>query len=297
MLSWSFTRKARFDTCRRRYFYDRFWGQDPKLKWKLFEMRNITSLSKLRGQAVHAVISGALRGIRLGVDVDIEMAKQSITEILRSKYMESQKRLWHFDNRPPNRKLSEIANLHEHYYDFPNAGECAREARAVSWKCIENLMNSELWGEIKASEPRSWMEIDEEDFPHFDIDGIRIYAKIDFAHSCGAPTIIDWKTGPSSEQDRKQLILYSLYAESKWDWKPEETELAAVYLYPEFSVDTFHPTPDAVEAVREEVKLGFNQMLELETAFGPVNIDNFPMTDGRQSCPWCRFRGMCEIPA
>lgn len=294
-LSWSISRKTHFDSCRRHYFYDRFWGQDPKLRWKLYEMRNISTLTMLRGQVVHAVIGGALRGIRLGVDVDLDMAKQSVTEIMRAKYMESQKRLWHIDNRPQGRKLSEIANILEHYYQFPDVHDRAREARAVAWTCIENLFGSELWREIHASEPRSWKEIDEDDFPCFDIDGIQVYTKIDFAHESGARTIIDWKTGQPGEQDRDQLILYSLYARAKWEWDPEQTDLRVVYLYPEFHIDSFRPTSDQVEAVREAAKRSFEEMVELEPAFGPANIDSFPPTDDRKYCPWCRFRGMCGI--
>ena len=294
-LSWSFSRKTHFDSCRRHYFYDRFWGQDPKLRWKLYEMRNISTLTMLRGQVVHAVISGALRSVRLGLNVDLEMAKQSTTEIMRVKYMESQKRLWHIDNRPRDRKVSEIANLLEHYYKFPDIGERAREARAVAWQCLENVMGTDLWREIVSSDPKQWMEIDEDDFPCFEIDGIKIYTKIDFAHCNGSPTIIDWKTGAAGEQDRSQLILYSLYAQSKWEWEPTETDLAAVYLYPEFRVDSFRPTADEVEAVKEEARQSFGEMVELEPAFGEADVESFPPTENKQYCPWCRFRGMCGI--
>lgn len=294
-LSWSFTRKGRFDTCRRRYFYDRFWGQDPKLRWKLFEMRNITTLAKLRGQIVHDVISRALRSIRLGVDVDVEIAKQSVNEIIREKYMESQKRLWEFDNRPPGRKLSEITNLHEHYYSYPDIGDRAREARQVAWTCVENLLGSDIWREIAASDPKQWMEIDEDSFPSFDLEGIRIFTKIDFAHNNGSRTIIDWKTGSASAENRRQLALYSLYAQAKWEWQPEETDLAAVYLYPEFAVDLFRPTTDDVEAVKAEAKQSFEELLSLEPAYGPADIEAFPKTDDSRKCEWCRFRKICGI--
>lgn len=294
-LSWSFSRKTHFDSCRRHYFYDRFWGQDAKLKWKLYEMRNISTLTMVRGQIVHTVISRALRSIRLGLEVDIETAKQSVTEIIRERYMESKRRLWHFDNRPRDRKMSSITNILEHYYGFPDVDSKALEAREVAWQCVENLMSSELWQEIAASDPKLWMEIDEDDFPHFDIDGIRVYANIDFAHTCGAPTIMDWKTGAQGEQDRGQLILYSLYAQSKWEWEPTKTTLAAVYLYPEFTIDRFSPAADEVEAVKDEARKSFAEMVELEPAYGPADAESFPPTEDKHYCPWCRFRGMCGI--
>jgi hypothetical protein len=294
-LSWSFSRKTHFDSCRRHYFHDRFWGQDPKTRWKLFEMRHISTLAMLRGAVVHEVISRALRSIRLGLDVDLETAKQSVSEIIREKYMESQKRLWHIDNRPPDRKASNITNLLEHYYEFPDIGERAREARAVAWQSVENLMGSDIWREIAASDPKRWMEIDEDSFPHFDLDGIQVYTKIDFAHCNGNPTIIDWKTGAESEQDRLQLVLYSLYARAKWEWELELTDLAAVYLYPEFRADLFRPTQEDIRAVKDEAKHSFGEMLALEPAYGPADIEKFPKTDNENNCHWCRFRGMCGI--
>lgn len=258
-------------------------------------MRNISTLTMLRGQVVHTVISRALRSIRLGLDVDIETAKQSVTEVIRERYMESKRKLWHYDNRPRDRKQSSITNILEHYYDFPDVDNRALEARAIAWQCVENLMGSALWQEIATSDPKLWMEIDEDDFPNFEIDGIKIYSIIDFAHVCGAPTIIDWKTGTPGEQDRQQLILYSLYAQSKWEWEPEQTNLTAVYLHPVLNIDTFTPTSDQIDAVKEEARQSFSQMMEVEPAFGPADPANFPPTDNKQFCPWCRFRGMCEI--
>lgn len=294
-LSWSFSRKTHFDSCRRHYFYDRFWGQDPKLKWKLFEMRNISTLTMLRGAVVHEVISRALRSIRLGVEIGVDVAKQSVSEIMREKYMESKRRLWHIDNRPPGRKLADITILLEHYYGLPDADNHALEARDEAWRCVENLLGSKMWQQIAASDPKRWMEIDEDAFPHFDLDGIQVYTRIDFAHCSGNPTIIDWKTGVAGEQDRRQLVLYSLYAKAKWQWEPAETDLTAVYLYPDFAVDAFRPTEDDVQSVRDEVKASFAEMLALEPAYGPANIELFPPTENKQYCPWCRFRGMCGI--
>jgi len=323
-MSWSFSRKTHFDSCRRHYFYDRFWGQDPKLKWKLYEMRNISTLTMLRGAIVHEVISRALRSIRMGANITVDVAKQSASEIIRERYMESKRRLWHIDNRPPGRKASTITNLLEHYYNLPDPDNRALEARQVAWDCLENLMSSEIWQQIASSDTKLWMEIDEDDFPNFDLDGIRVYANIDFAHSSknaehfcslrgtvysaaqqsrgsschdsdGANTIIDWKTGAAGEQDRRQLTLYSLYAKSKWEWEPTETNLAAVYLYPEFAIDSFRPTDEDVESVRAEVKASFAEMLAVEPAYGLANVDLFPETQDKRHCPWCRFRGMCDI--
>lgn len=293
-LSWSCSQAGRFEACRRRYFYHRFWGQDPKLRWRMYEMRNLTTLSKLRGQIVHDVIAEALKSLRYGVTITPKNAKDNVTAIIRERYAESARKLWHIDNRPPGRKLSEITSLLEHYHHFPNLNERAREAQQVAWKCVENLIGSEYWAEIAGSSPSGWIEIEEGDFPSFDLDGIKVYTKIDLAHSNGANTIIDWKTGAPNDADKDQLTLYSLYAQSKWDWDPSETTLAAVYLQPELQIKTFTPTPDELEAVREQVKESFARMMELEPAYGPADISGFPISENSSQCAWCRFQGICE---
>lgn len=294
LLSWSISRKTHFESCRRHYFYHRFWGQDPKLRWRIFEMRNLTTLTMLRGQIVHTVIAEALKSVRYGQAVTPKLAKDSVTAIIRERWQESARKLWHVDNRPPGRKQSEFTSLVEHYYQFPNLSERARDAQQVAWACVENLIGSDLWAGIASSSPSDWMEIENEEFPSFDLDGIKIYTKIDFAHANGVNTIIDWKTGKPGDNDRKQLALYSLYAQSKWEWDPQETQLMAVYLHPELHVETFTPTQPDLDAVREEVKASFSQMMELEPTFGPADIKDFPTNGAPGECGWCRFRGICE---
>ncbi len=293
-LSWSLSKKSRFDSCRRQYFYHRFWGQDASLRWRLFEMRNLTTLAMLRGQVVHSVIAEALKSAKLGITTDAQAAKRRVTDVIRQRYMESAKRLWHVDNRPEGRKASDITSLIEHYYKYPNINERAREAQLAAWKCVENLFDSQVWRDLSTSEPASWIEIDEDLFQHFDLDGIQVYARIDFAHAKPAPTIIDWKTGAASGQDRVQLALYSLYAQRKWDWDPPRTRLTAVYLYPDLCVEVFSPTAEEIEAAKQTAKDSFNQMMELEPAFGPADIECFPMTEDLRACSWCGFKGVCE---
>ena len=293
-LSWSVSTKKRFETCKRRHFYHRYWGQAPSTRWKIYEMRCITNLAKLRGEAAHAALGGALRGVRLGHIIDINTAKQSITEMLRCKYQESYRKMWATLESRRGRKWSEICNLHEHYYNHEDTAQKTRDARQVAWKCVENAMGSDLWRQIVTSDPKQWMEIDEDNFPSFDLDGIKVYTKIDFAHQNGKPTIIDWKSGSKNEADRGQLMVYALYAQAKWGWDPTQMTLAAAYLYPDYEIQEFTPSHEEVESTRESIKHSFDEMLALESALGRADIDDFPVTDDKRACTWCRFRGLCE---
>jgi len=293
-LSWSFSRRTHLDDCRRHYFYHRFWGQDPKTRWLLYEMRNITTLAMLRGSVAHQVIAESLAALRDGNALALEAARERVTEIMREKLRESYYKAWHIDNRPQGRKVSEFTNLLEHYYAFPDTEERAREHRDIAQTCIENLFRSELWAEIAATDPANWKAVEDEGFPSFDLDGIKVYARIDFAYSHDQPTIIDWKTGAEGDEDHRQLALYSLFAQWKWGWNPSETKLAAVYLQPDLTIDAFTPTVGDIDDVTDLVKRSFNEMLELEPVYEKADMSRFPLTDNIDHCRWCRFQGICE---
>jgi len=264
------------------------------MRWKLYEMRNITTVVMLRGLVVHAVIAESLAALRDGSAMTLDAARERVTEIMREKLRESYYKSWHIDNRPQGRKASEFTNLLEHYYAFPDTDQRAREHRNIAQACVGNLLQSELWAEIAATDPANWKAVEDEGFPSFDLDGIKVYVRPDFAHSHGQPTIIDWKTGAAGDEDRRQLTLYSLYAHSKWGWEPCETKLAAVYLQPDFAADSFTPAAEDIDGITDLVKRSFNEMLELEPVYEKADIDRFPPTDNTDHCRWCRFQGVCE---
>ncbi len=292
-LCWSFSRSREFSECPRSHFFDRFWGQDPNTSYDIYKLRMLTTLPALRGSVVHMVIAEMLRSVREGSPLSLEEAKERVTTVLRERYMESAKRLWHKNNRPPGRKMHEFTSLFEHYYKTPNVVEQARDARRIAWTCLENLAGSDFWNRLTQSDPSAWIEIEDAEFHSFDLDGIQVYARPDFAQSGSSPTIVDWKTGEPSDQDRRQLVVYSLYARFRWDWDPLNTTLSAVYLHPDFHVHSFTPTADDIQAAKSLIKEGFERMLELEPTVGPAKMETFPMSRDLHRCRWCRFQEVC----
>ncbi len=293
-LTWSYSNKTHFDDCRRHYFYHRFWGQDPKTRWRIYEMRNISTLAMMRGRVTHKVIADALLDLKNGVRTSPETARKNTLALLREYYLESAKHLWHIDNRPPGRKPSDITNLLEHYYSLPNTEDRARKAQQVANECVNNLLGSDYWREIEESDPAGWKTIEEPNFPSFEVDDIKVYATVDFARESPARIVTDWKTGSPGERDRQQITLYALYAQSKWEWDPAQTRLDLVYIHPEFNLVSFTPTADDIDKARNTVRESFAQMMEVEPAVGRADIADFPLTDNTTNCRWCRFQGICE---
>jgi hypothetical protein len=292
-LCWSFSSSREFERCRRAYFFWRFWGQDPRSSYRIYKLRQLTTLPALRGEVVHTVIADALRMAKSGEIMDLDAAKDRVTEELRRRFIESAKRMWEKPNRPVGKKMYEFTSLAEHYYGEEDAKDKAREARQIAWKCLENLMGSELWSELCSSDPSNWVEIEEEQYHSFDLEGIQVHSRIDFAHTNGTPTIIDWKTGEPSEDDHRQLLVYALYAGARWEWDPLGTTLSAVYLHPEVHIDSFIPTADDLRGAEEMIKESFARMLEVEPTYGPADREQFPFSENPRLCAWCNYREIC----
>ena len=293
-LHWSFSLHTHFESCRRHYFYHRFWDQDPKLKWQIREMRNITTLTMLRGLVVHDIIKDCLNAVRDHKEISIDEQMERVTTIMRQKMRESYYQMWRLGNRPQESKQSDFTNLLEHYYNFPDTESRARESRDIAQACIRNLLESDFWHQITKTNCETWRTTDDR-IVQFELEGIRTYVKLDFAHAHGQPTIIDWKTGKQTNQDQLQLTLYSLYAQQAWGWDPKQTRLVAAYLYPDFEILELTPEQMHIDETTKLVKESFLKMLELEPAEGELaDITRFPITDDVRNCRWCRFQGICE---
>jgi hypothetical protein len=109
------------------------------------------------------------------------------------------------------------------------------------------------------------------------------------------PTIIDWKTGREDEDDAQQLVLYTIYAEEKWGWNPLTTRLQSVYLSPEeVRIETFTPTIEEIEGLKDHIKTSYAEMAALEPIPGQIaDISLFSQTQSGL-CKWCNFIRMCS---
>lgn len=141
------------------------------------------------------------------------------------------------------------------------------------------------------------------DLPTFELDGIKVYAKYDFAlHSDTETLIFDWKTGKvgtKSEADvAEQLHTYAKYAFEAWGTKPENLRLFAVWLSIG-SANCLHEvpyTPDLL-ANLEDLWRDKHRVLTSKLQMAGNNpmgiLDQFPMTSSVYRCASCRFR-VCE---
>jgi len=293
---WSMSLSRSFKRCKREFFYDVFWGQDERWKWHLYEMRRLRNLKAFRGIAVHDVIANLLEKSRRGERVEKAEALAEVVGVLHRGFTESSSGWWNRDLRPPNLELKDITCLIEHYYQFDKDLVNAEFEKQLEHakRCVENLFELDVWQKLLRSDPKRWMAIDRTQPLSFDLDGVRVILKLDFACEFGARRVVDWKTGAPSNSDRFQLVLYSLYAEKQWGWSPPtSTKLTAVYLYPEASRADFCATEQEIQSVCSTVKHSFSEMMEPLHRTGRADENDYPRTESSATCPVCRFQGVC----
>ncbi|MGC8834015.1 MAG: PD-(D/E)XK nuclease family protein [Armatimonadota bacterium] len=294
---WSFALFRSFNRCKREFFYDFFWGQNERWKWCLYEMKRLRTLKAFRGTAVHDVIANLLEKSRRGERVNKDAALSELVDVLRRGYMESSSGWWNSDLRPPDLRLKDVTCLLEHYYRFEKDLVDAEFEEQLEYAkhCIENLFKLDVWKRLLQSNSKRWMAIDRTQPLSFDLDGVRVILKLDFACEFGSRRVVDWKTGAPSSDDRFQLALYSLYAEKQWGWSPPtSTKLTAVYLYPEASRAEFCVTEQDIQNVCALVKRSFAEMMEPVHRTGRPDENDYPRTESSATCPKCRFQGVCS---
>jgi len=142
--------------------------------------------------------------------------------------------------------------------------------------------------------PEQWLELEER--AAFALDDIKVWVQLDFAlRGAAGPTIYDWKTGKADvEATRRQLALYALYAQKRWEADPEHITLV------EFNLNNgelfeHKPAPEDLAAVRERVASSSAAMKALlqDPEQNVAQEESFALTDNEKACLRCPFRRVC----
>jgi len=300
-LAWSFALRRCMEECKRAYYYRRFWSQRPAERRKrLWEMSHLKTVPMLRGEVVHLAIANALKQAERGEVPGIGQVGDEALSLIRCKVSESKSEMWRDGMLPPGKRASEVTILSEHYYGCPEDTLRIRVAEAE--ECVTSalgvLLASELWARlVRGLCARKWSLIERaNELGEFHIGTAPARIKVDMAANLGdGPTLIDWKTGAPSDDDRQQLLVYALYAQEKWHWAPSQVRLYAVYLLnSEPKVQRVEPEAGELEELRESICRQYAEMEALESAGCAGAEDSFPQSGGVQ-CQRCSFRAACGV--
>lgn len=294
-LSWSRSRSAVFNACRRQYFYKHHlswdgWNHDaPERRRLAYRLSKMTSFPFLAGIAAHEAIRRTLCSVRDGrplrmssVDVARDVIKRVKDGAVGRGWLQRPKAY------PP---------LEEYYYD----GNPSPEERERWWKVakssVEAFTASPLFAWIRRSNPADWLAVDEPanyDNPEvFEIDGCRVWCRPDFAMRWRDKCLIfDWKTGSPKDDDRRQLHAYALHARACWGFDTSNIRTVAVHLGA-FGVlrRAFKVTEEALDAVEADIRGELFEMRKAESA-GDVE-EHWALATDAAACTRCFFREIC----
>ncbi len=92
------------------------------------------------------------------------------------------------------------------------------------------------------------------------------------------------------------MHIYAMHAHQKWDVPFEQIHIVAYSLARKHG-DELRVDPEGLTrsraAILESIAAMTGALVDGDAARNEAREDDFPMTDDRQACKWCQFRGIC----
>ena len=129
----------------------------------------------------------------------------------------------------------------------------------------------------------------------FDFENTKVYVNLDFAlkHD-GKIYIYDWKTGQKVQEDERQLSVYAMYANQRWDKNYDLIRIFDVYIYSNLPVKVklnIKSIHDTKKYLRKSIKEMKSSLVDDEKNI--ASIDNFPMIENINICNRCQYKSLC----
>jgi PD-(D/E)XK nuclease superfamily len=292
--SWSRSRDATFQDCRRRYFYQYYgswggWASDAAAEVRrLYILKQLASRQMWAGRVVHDAIEMALHVFREGRTVPVEPFIADVVERMRGDWRSS--RAAHYREDPRTVALYE----HEYAVDLkPDVWQALRNSVVV---CLRNFFRLPLLEAVRKTPPEHWSI--EHWSKVFDFEGTPVWIAPDFGYwnADGLLTLIDWKTGASdADATAFQLGCYALYARDLLGVEPSRVELLQANLR-EPMVTPLAWDDARLEAVRDQLRLSIRSMRAylVDPAANLARIEDFEQTEELRICRRCNFRVVCR---
>ena len=139
------------------------------------------------GEVVHSCIEKSIKNIYRGINpLDTERIIQITLKMMKGEFISSQRK--RYLAKP------KTCALFEHEYDIDVSKEEWDRVFNHAEECIRNFYGSRVYQDICVLPKENWLEVEE--FSHFWLDYVKVWAVLDFAFKNGNDVIIyDWKTG------------------------------------------------------------------------------------------------------
>lgn len=291
--SHSYSKREMLDSCLRQFFYEYYAAAkrlpfDPARKSQVQQLKGFTGIYLLAGEKLHWFIeqflkkgptsrSWAERTCLAGFDLAVRYSRDP----------DGNAGLQETTYPPPM--------LLEFYYGDPRAGELAAKAREALREGVKRFLESEvikeLWTDITSGEHSVEQRIS--GLPKF--DGFGIGGKIDLiGRNDKGVRVVDWKLGiKGGSHDSLQLLIYGLWAESKFQVNPTNVSVRHVFLgdgmvEPEHFLDR-----DQMAVGKARMLQDIELMKELDP-YGQNGIEEvFSPCQRENVCRQCKYQGIC----
>jgi CRISPR/Cas system-associated exonuclease Cas4 (RecB family) len=296
-LTWSKSRDGAFKECRRKYWnlYYGSWGgwerNAAKDVRRLYLLKQVDGRHAWVGKEVHERVRMCLKMLKAGQTPELATQMDSMVATMRNRFKESKKGDWVHNPK-------HILRLFEHEYEFNLKPEKWVELREHAKNSLRGFFESPYFELAKTLPLDRWRAV--EDLDSFQLDGTKVWVALDFAfeREDGGCTIVDWKTGKNADPSEHvlQMHTYAMHANETWGYPLEKIRIVVYFLGRQHG-DEFVPDPEGVKrsraAIVESVAAMREALVDQDAGRNEARMDDFPMTENRQRCNWCEFRGVC----
>jgi hypothetical protein len=292
--SWSRSRDATFQDCRRKYFYHYYgaWGgweaDSPADIRRLYVLKQLASRQMWAGRIVHDAIEMALHIYREGRDVPAEPFIADVVERMRGEWRSSRDGRYH--------ATPKTLALFEHEYAVGLKPEVWQALSRHVQSCLRNFFRLPLLASVRRTAPEHWSI--EHWSKVFNFEGTPVWIAPDFGFWTveGRLALVDWKTGAADiEATSFQLGCYALYAREMLGVEPARVDLLQVNLRePEVTPLTWDD--GRLEEIRQQLRLSIRSMRAYlaDADANVARLDNFEKTEELRICRWCNFKAVCR---
>jgi hypothetical protein len=292
--SWSRSRNATFEDCRRKYFYHYYgawggWEHDAAANVRrLYILKQLASRQMWAGRIVHDAIEMALHVYREGRDVPVEPFIADVIERMRGE--------WRSSRAGRYRESPKTLALFEHEYALDLKPEVWQALSRNVVTCLRNFFRLPLLEAVRKTAPEHWSI--EHWSKVFDFEGTLVWIAPDFGYwnADGLLTLVDWKTGASdTDATAFQLGCYALYAREVLGVEPSQVDLLEANLR-EPTVTPLAWDDARLETIREQLRLSIRSMRAylVDASANVARIEDFERTEELRICRWCNFRAVCR---
>ncbi len=302
--SWSISARADFEECPRRRYLAKYamWGgwkaEAPDLARAAYRLGKMENRFTLQGNAVERAAMWAFRQVQAGQAVTAAQAYETVAKpYLNQCWTDSKKKLWQTNPK-------KYCCLHEHYYPAhhhtPEAEMTARMIEQIM-RCLTNFLEQVLprLGKVRPEQEVQIAHADGGDPESFPFEAIKVYAIPDYAYREGDILHIhDWKAGSEKTAHRDQMIVYGLWANTKYNHTPEQIQVHLEYLA-KGATQSMTLTGNDLEGARGLIRESVAAMAEYLVAGDIRKNQPLPQEDWEQSadldtCRQCRFYELCK---